>query len=273
MAVSGAEIIRRHVDNNGASRGYYLHEAEDEDGVAAWMDANVPSHVAGFPLADFNADEIEEIPGDFELTVNWGLPQYAGSPQDNETVEYKFNFQAPSGLIKQSLETIAAYTDPSLGFSVDKDNFGGAINVVNDGGKYRVEGQQFSPPPESFVLSYRTGFISGAYQSLVRSMQGKVNSTLYRGEPAGSLMLVRTSGGRDTSGIWYIEFGWGNIENDTNIQVGEISVPQKDGMDLLWTFYGNRPNATANGIAPTPQYVFIERIFKRANFNLLNLPA
>jgi hypothetical protein len=55
--------------------------------------------------------------------------------------------------------------------------------------------------------------------------------------------------------------------------IGEIPVTRKDGMDLLWTFYGNRPNVTANGIAPSPQYVFIERILKRVDFNALNLPA
>lgn len=275
MPATGEEARPRHVDNNGATRKYWLSGCTSEQDVVDWISANVELTVAGFPFADFSADESDEIAGDYDVEVNWGLPQNVGSDQTQDTIEYAFNFQAPGGHIFQSLSTVAAYTDPALGFEVDPDNFGGAINVVFDGGKYRVEGLNISPPNEVFKLAYRASnsVITGAYQSLVRSMCGKVNSTTFRGEPAGSLMLVRASGGRDTSGIWSIEFGFGNIENDTNIQIGDITVTQKDGFDLLWAHYGNRLNANANGLVITPRYVFVERVFKRADFNLLNLPA
>lgn len=277
MPATGEEIRPRRIDSNGIRRRYYVHDALDETEVFDWMhgetdgEPNVPPTLAGLPIADYSADEKEEIHNDYELEVNYGLPQFF-SPQEPDTIEYAFSFQAPSALIKQSLETIAAYAPEDAPFG--PANYEGAINVVNDGGKHRVEGFNFSPPPESYKLAYRagSGVITGAYQKLVRSMQGKVNIIEFRGEPAGSLMLVRTSGGRDTSGLWYIEFGFAQIDNDTNIMVGEIEVEQKDGMDLLWAYYGATPDAQANVITQTPKSVYVERIFKRVNFNALNLP-
>jgi hypothetical protein len=215
MAVTGQEIRPREVDNNGITRTYYLQGCESEEDVYTWIENpdNLPPELAGFPIADFNGSESDELLGAYTVQVKWGIPEFV-TLQPNATVDYRFNFKAPGGHIYQSLETLAVYKDKDILIELEPNNFGGSINVVYDDGLYRVEGLDLNPPEETFTLAYQaeSGEIDGAYQALVRSMCGKVNSVTYRGEPPGSLMLVRTSGGRDTKRDWSIEFGFAYIE-------------------------------------------------------------
>lgn len=251
---------------------YRVEGATSEQDVVDWVGFNVDATVAGFPFADFTAEEDDEILNEYNVTVEWGQPEQGGG-QTIETVEYKFNYQAPSAHVYQSLQTIAAYTDPKFGFSFGPDRFKGSINVVVDGGKYRVEGFNLPAPNETFTLSYKTASLSGAYQALVEGMCGKVNSVAFRGKNAGELMLCRVTGGRGTSGQWYIDYGFAYTANDTNIPVGDIIVTAKDGWDLLWTFYGTGVSSDVDGLVKTPNIAFVERIFKRADFAALALPA
>lgn len=279
MTATGFEVSgSRKGTADRCTRQYWLQDATDEDDVFDFI-AGLPAVVAGLPFADFDYQEREEINNagdlhDYEITCNWGLPQNSGSSQPKDTTEYKFNFQAPGGHIKQALATIADYADPAY-FAFGAPPMQGSINVTFEKGVEKVEGINLQPPHEVFTLSYKVGsdVITGAYQTLVESLCGKVNSVSFRGRDAGSVMLVRATGGRDTSGIWSIEFGFGYIANDTNIPVGDnITVATKDGFDLLWAFYSPVKDGTTKRVNQNPTAAYVVRIFQRADLNALNLP-
>ena len=64
------------------------------------------------------------------------------------------------------------------------------------------------------------------------------------------------------------------LPNRTSIPCGDITVPSKDGMDLLWCFYeiGKDDAATGNkGLIKKPQFAYVERIFYRGNFASLGI--
>ena len=85
-------------------------------------------------------------------------------------------------------------------------------------------------------------------------------------------MLVRADGQRQ-GGLWNLEFGFGYIANDVNIPVGDnIIVPAKDGMDLLWALDITGKDDTTKSLVTQPAAAYVERVWYRADLNLLNLP-
>lgn len=272
MAASGVELIRRSVTIDRVEREYHVTGTNDESDVSDFI-ATLPTTIGDFAFSTYIAEEHPDIPNDYLLRVTWGTPQYTSSGQDENTTEYRFNFQAPGGHIYQSLATILLY---GPGGSPDVPYFDGAINVVDDEGKQRVEGVNLSPPAEVFTLSYvaNDSIITGSYQLIVEGLCGCVNSTSFRGRAAGSVMLVRASGGRDRSGKWSIEFGFGYIANSTSIPVGdEMTIPSKDGFDYLWAYYGSTKDDDAKSVVKRPAAAYVERIYPRADLNELNLPT
>jgi hypothetical protein len=258
------------VSNDKITREYRLEDVENETDVVDFV-ATLPETIAELPFGDFSAKEIEEEDGSYDLTVTYGPSR---TSQKHNTVEYKFSFQAPSAHIYQSLATIATYFDEDV-YPFGAPNYYGAINVVTDGGKDKVEGIQLPTPTETFKLSYVTdnSVITPEYQRLVRSLCGKVNSDQFRGEAAGSIMLVRCDGGRNNSGTWNIDFGFGYSANVTNLDIGaNFIVEAKDGWDLLWCRYRTDKDATAKTPVKRPCAGYVERVYERADLNLLNLP-
>jgi hypothetical protein len=283
VPVSSVELIGRSLNATSVTRQYYLHGPADESEVYQEL-GTAPQFVAGLPLADISADEEEEIAGDWRAQVTWGVPDgQPPPPQALNTVEYRFNFQAPSAHITQSLETIrwakpggANFTDSASAAAAAIPVFDGAINVVDDGGKNRVEGIDLAPAPEVFTLNYatETGFITRAYQILVESMVGHVNESPFFGCDTGTLLLARVSGGKSAQNAWNIEFGFSFVSNATDIPVGEnIVVDEKEGHDLLWVYYTPEEQANYYGIIPRPEAAYVERIWPRADFNDLDLPT
>lgn len=252
-------------------RTYHGHDCTDEQDVADYV-ATLPATIAGLPYSDFDYEEREELDGAYVVTVTWGQKETSTQQNSAGEASYRFNYQAPSAQIRQSLSTINSYEDSTL-LPFGPPDFGGAINVVNDGGKLRVEGFNVQPPPEVFTIPYTDvpAVITPTYQATVRGLCGKVNSVSYYGYAAGEIMLVRAQGEKK-GGLWNLEFGFSYLPNETGLAMGDISSIAKDGHDLLWVFYAPASDATAKEVIKKPAAVYIERIFKRADLNDLNLP-
>lgn len=253
--------------------------SDPEEDVIDWVLANAPATLFGLVFNDITLQENPEIEDEWEATAQYGEIEATAPPPAGGTMEYRFNFQAQGAHIYQSLSTILYATaegcdaDPSV---VHARNFKGALNVVSDGGKLRCEGQQIEPPPETFTLAYYpvNATVSGAYQAIVEGLCGKVNNGTFRSKAAGSLMLVRVSGGIRTGEDWSIEFGFGYVPNAVNIPVGDaITVDAKDGMDLLWAFYGEVNDDDAKALVKQPLSAYVERVWERGDFSTLSLPS
>lgn len=273
MPVTGNELWGRSLSSDGAKRLYKLHGPATEDEVSDWIVAHAPDFVGGFPFASFSAEEDEDTAGDWDVQVDWGKPAVPKSLQQPGKAEFRFNFVAPGGHIYRSLQTISRTILPGASKDDIPPKFGGLINVVSDDGKYRAEGLNLSPPPETYSLSYTfNGGITDEYEATVRSLAGKVNSVPFRNQPAGSVQLVRVSGGRTSENQSTVEFGFSFVENAVNIPVGDITVPAKDGHDLLWALNREKTDVAAGMVVIVPIAAYVERVFPRADLNLLNLP-
>lgn len=250
------------------SRKYLVTGSNDEADVIAAIKAAAPTSIGGIGRSGVGYEETDDYLGYFEGTATYSVIT-SGTPKQFETgsSEYRFNFVAPSAHIYQSLETISS----TARSGETAPDFEGAINVVSDNGKLRVEGIQLSPPPETFTYVFypANSVISSAYQSIVENLCGLANNNTFRGRPAGSMMLTRCVGGARNNEDWSIEFGFGYTQNRDSIPVGPITVPHKDGMDLLWAFYEDSDDAEASQLIKRPKAAYVERVFYRGDFNVL----
>lgn len=276
MAVEGEEIRPRSFTQDQAVRVYHVTDAPTEDDVAAFIET-LPDTVAGLPYSSFEAGEIEDCENSDEwlVSVTWGTPDRPQAENEPGSSSYKFSFQAPSGHIKRSLATIAEYEDTAY-FPLGAPPMQGAINVVDYGtADVHAEGFDLQPPPEVFSIPYTDVDveIDAAYQALVRSLCGKVNSATFYGYAAGEIMLVRADGQR-SGGLWNLEFGFGYIPNATSIPVGDnITVTSKDGMDLLWALDATANDTVSKSLITQPVCAYVERVWYRADLTTLNLPG
>lgn len=249
---------------------------DPEEDVITWILSNAPGTLAGLPINGITLEENPDIIGLYEAAAQYGQPK-DGAIFASGSMEYRFNFQAQGGHFNQSLATILYSTaegSNSDASAVEASNYGGALGIVHDVGKPRADGLDVNPPPETFTLAYYpiNSTVNGTYQNLVEGLCGQVNNGTFRGKPAGSLMLVRATGGVRTGDDWSIEFGFGYVPNQTNIPVGDdIVVTAKDGLDLLQVFYN--PKVDANRLIQNPIQANVERVWYRGNFSSLALPS
>lgn len=252
--------------DQGVARVYDVYGSQDEVAVLNAVRSKVPVNLSsqffqrGITLDEANSED--NTGGHYVVTVNY-------EPAQEATSDYRFSFQAPAAHIYQSLATIS-----STVASGSAPDFQGAINVVNDGGNLRCEGYNIAIPPETFTLAYYpvNGVITANFEETVESLAGLVNSVSYKGRPAGSLMLTRVTGGSVNGKAKSIEFGFASIQNRTSVPVGSsITVAAKDGMDLLWPYYEDDIDGTANQLIKKPTAAFVERIFYRGDFAALGL--
>jgi hypothetical protein len=186
------------------------------------------------------------------------------------TLEYEFSYQAPSEQIFQSLETVSITTATG---SENPKLFDGAIGLqLNGDGSSDVEGVSTTPGNTTNTWSFTTSSINSSYESIVESMMGAVNGTPFKGREAGSMRFVFCTSQAATNAKTVIRFGFQRIMGVTNFQVGNITVPRKDGHDYLWVHRELQEKTLANGqkiIAPAVRFAVVERIFPRVNFALL----
>lgn len=276
MAAVGEEIMgSRGGSNSSLARKYRVSvtgSSTPEADVLDWVNTNAPGTLAAMELTGITLEEDPELEDEYTAEAQYGLPELTGPPvPESGTMEYRVNFQAQGFHAYQSLASIAAY---SVGGGFGPPDFKGAINMVTDAGKLRCEGLEVQPPSETFTLAYYpvNATVTEAYQNIIEGLCGKVNNGTFRGKAAGSLMLVRCSGGVRTGDDWSLEFGFGYVPNQTSIPVGdEITVTSKDGLDLLWPFYGEKIDD--DRLVKQPFAAYVERVWYRGDFSTLSLPS
>lgn len=262
-------------DSRGGSstnldREYYAYGSSDEGAIVAAVLDFGPSNVTGLLVRDYDIEEIDDSLTLWKVTLKYGTGEY--SAPDLNSWDYRFAFQAPSAQIYQSLATIDTVDASGAGEESTAPIFNGAINVVNDSGKKRVEGYNLAPPAEVFTIGFYppASSFSSAYQNTIRGLVGKVANAEYKSCPAGSIMLSRATGGIKSSEQASLEFGFAFVENQVEIPVGELIIPAKDGFDLLWPYYEDVTDNDDN-LVKSPIAAYIERIWYRADLNALGV--
>jgi hypothetical protein len=219
-------------------------DLEETDAIAAAVSAS-PASIASLDgtLVRTNAQLNRVVTNSILIvTVQYGETGYSGAAtKPIGTVEYEFNYQAPSENIQYSLQTISI---TSVAGDENPNMFGGLIRPSRYSDD--ILGLDTTPGNTTNVWSFT-----------------------FKTRPAGSMRLVSVSSQTTSGSKSMIRFGMQYSANATNLRVGEITVPFKDGHDYLWVD-SDLKEVTLNGgkkrILPQPEFAVVERVFPRMNF-------
>jgi hypothetical protein len=207
-------------------------------------------------------------PTSWEVAIRFGGEDERKSlePPQPGTWHFQFDSSGGSHRVTQSLETLWRGERSQSNPAPD------LLGATNYDGK-KVQGVDIVVPKLEFSVTayYAPQAVTTAFVADIARNTGKVNSDDWLGFEAGELLFLGGSGQGDIPTVAgqrvkpiAITFKFAASENREDIEVGDITVPTKDGWDYLWVRY---EKTEENGqVLPVPVHAYVEKIYERFAF-------
>ena len=263
MAINVIEVIGSGSSTQTPRQGefekkYRITGTSDDAEARSKLMATAPATYEGLPVG-----QIQTRPVDykvFEATVSY-------SNREFERLHSTFSFNTLGGTthINHSLETVESYELIAGRKALD---FQGGINVDGD----QVKGVDVTIPSLVFTEThkYSPAIVAAGFVRNIMEVTGTVNSSVFRGFAPGEVLFKGATGSYNDSLI-AVTFHFECSANRT-IDVAGVNV-DKPGHDYMWLDYENYEDTQTSEVASRPRAAYVERIYPRADFNLLGLPT
>lgn len=179
-------------------------------------------------------------------------------PKTKETGELSWSFSTSGGTL-----TVKAAKQHIRTYPVNEDKHKGLIGVGKDG---NVEGCEIVIPALKMTYSFKhpLGVITEAHARLLASYTGMVNSTTFRGFPAGEMIFLGANGSDGTESEASVTYEFAASQNLTGLTIGTITGIAKKGWEYLWVQYEDAVDGGEK--ASIPLKVHIERTYDTLDF-------
>ncbi|MFV0445676.1 MAG: hypothetical protein ACK5Q5_19005 [Planctomycetaceae bacterium] len=209
------------VASEGEAIGATYTHLVDQLGAYALLD--------GLILRDISFDETA-VTGVYETTASWGLAA-PPEPSATNTFSISFDFAGQPQKVVLPVNPIRVYGESGyLGSN--------GVRLIGDGGRGEPpEGVEVFEPVLNFSETHYkpSAFVDISYIALLNQLIGRVNSVAWRGFAAGELLATGVSGARRTiRDDWELQFKFAARANKAALNVGGITVYNKNGWDFLW---------------------------------------
>lgn len=273
MAATVTERPGRSIraDENGErTRFYTVVGAQTEDEAVAetvlLIRSDAELTIGGLTLSNVEATEVTHD-GDgafyFITAATWRVYQRRDPQPETPTDtggEISFDISGQTTRIKQSLQTIASYP-------ADAPNYKGAINVTRDG----IEGTDILMPHLSFseTVVKPVAFVTHTYIRTLKSLVGKYNQASWKGFDAGTVLFVGAAGGRRGQNDYSLTYRFLNADNETGLQVGDITGIDKKAWEYLWVKYREEEQTVGGNdfVVEVPEWAYVERVYGPGDFS------
>lgn len=196
------------------------------------------------------------------ITMQWGELEGGGAisvPGGADAV-YEFAYQAEQGHHYYAIATQAYGSSPP-----DLQN---RINVSGDGETLGLPGPACGTS-NVWRLTVPSGFVTSTYEAFVEGMMGAVNSTPFKGRPAGTMRLVQVQSQAARGGGATISWGLRYSPNQTNITLHGISGVNIGGHDVWWPYEKKIEDLAAKVVKVSTKWIYVHRVCPLADLNLL----
>ncbi len=258
MPATTEEQFGRRLGNDSAEIVYLVFGAENAAEAKVAVGAEAPTLYEEMSRSEVEVEEFPNLTGVYQGSV-----RYSKSSGNNLASEPTFRFETRGGSQKvtQSLAT-TRYGDGAA-------NAGGAIGATADA----VEGTDITVPIYTFSEShtFSDSDVTTAYKSILFSATGTVNAATFKGLAAGEALFLGAAGNRQGDGNWTIDFAFAGSPNISGLSVGDISGIAKKGWEYLWVRYQAAEDTTAKLLVQKPVGVYVEQVYRSANFAALNI--
>lgn len=201
------------------------------------------------------------------------LPPETLDPDAPLPLNYSFSTAGGTTHITQSRGTISAFRRNIAGAVAlgggagQAKDFKQAINVNEESGE--VGGVDIVTAQAEFSLEARRAFISQNYFNTLFRLTGTVNNGAFKGFLTGEVLYLGCEGKKDNDN-WVLTHKFSAEPNQINLAVSsEITVTQKQGWDYLWIGYTEKKDAATR--VRTPEFAYVERVYRYTNFAQLEI--
>lgn len=247
---------------------YLVFEVATETEALQAVRSASATRLEGMPRKSIDMEErINETT--FKVTVRYEASSSSGNDDynnyDPNESSYAFDTGGGTQHITQSLGTVnwAPANAPNLNGAIGYD--GESVNGVD----ITIPVMNFS---ETHYFSPR--FVSTAYKKTVAALTGCINNASFKGYHSGEVLFLGAAGSRrGNSGEdwWEISFKFAVSVNRNNLQVGNLTVPQKLGWDYMWVRYADNLDGSQSSLIKIPVAAYVERVYPFGNFGALGI--
>lgn len=195
-----------------------------------------------------------------------------GSTQNIGVIQtISFDTTGGSRRITQAYDEIAFGSNPP--------NQNKAINVKGED----VEGCDIVVPVFEWQEDYEIpgAKLTQSYVNTIANLTGKVNDSTFRGFDEGEVLFLGCSGSQtfnpnqangSAASSARLSFRFAQSPNETNLDVGGISVALKKGWHFMWTVYDATEDAASRTVLKKPRFVYVNEVYETGDFSTLRLP-
>lgn len=266
--------LRRSKSNDSAELRYIITDAPSQIVAHNTLEAIAPATVvSNSKLLYLESTDTE--PDDESETTFYGTANYVErvrremqeTPQTGDS-EFAFDVTGQTFRLMNSYGTLRYSAAGGVG-ATDIPDFKGAINVQDD----RVEGVEIVIPQARYTETHYlpAGQITNNYVDALSQVVGKLNAGSFRGYTAERLLLLGVSGSKRGAEDWRVSFSWALGSHEASLTIGGIGGVSKLAHDYLWVLYDIEEDTTAKRLKKTPVGVYVEKVYRTANYGLLGI--
>lgn len=280
MAVVCSELqkSRRIVSGKSAEFLYVVTGTNSETAaLAAVLAASAETYTFAAPISvtlvrqppEIDPVWVSDADGMWEARVQYQDDSRSDPPPQENESSFSFDTTGGSQHLTQSRSTAGKYPETA-------EDYGGAIGYDGE----RLEGCDITTPCFKFSETHykAASFVDDDYKRLVKLLTGKVNNAVFKGHEAGEVLFLGVTGsrrGRKPEDLWELTYSFAVSENETNLTVGTgagaITGISKEGWQYLWVRYEESVDSTAKVKVKKPKAVYIENVYRKANFSGLEI--
>jgi hypothetical protein len=258
-------------DRREATLSYYVKGAATEAEALTAVGVSAPDFYLGLARQGRRAKPIGT--DQFLVTARYS-DDVSNDASDDPTgtsapteSSYQFSTGGGSETMFVSLETMQGLAASGAQNATVPD-YDGGINVTDDG----PQGVERTVPVFNFSEThYKTSAqVTQAYIGSLFALTGTVNNAAFKGFAAGEVLFLGATGSkRGPTGDWELTYSFAASPNTVNGNIGSFTGVNKNGWDYLWFQFEDVEDTAAKQLVRRPAYLFVERVYKRANFSLL----
>ena len=248
----------QETDGSTATHYYLVRGVASEEAAIAAIaaDTSIPTTYQDIPLRSYNIEErlLEDC---WKVAVKY---QYKDDESNNDTDNdedvFSFDFSSGTRKIVVPLASVSKYSSSAP-----------ASQGINDG-----EGVDIMMPVFKFSET-KSMSLSTSKKNSIAALVGCVNSGSFKGYSAGEVLFTGCSGTKTGKEKWRVTFNFAVSMNQTGIKIGDISGIKKDGWDIIWVRYDEKPvdSGSKKQIIRTAKAVYVERVYARKSFGGLGV--
>lgn len=243
---------------------YLVLNAEGKQAAIDGVLAQAPKTFGGLYLKSVQFDGYDGE-GAILLSAIYSREQENMLPDDLKDNDRGFTFTTTGGTMRRSVPLLRMKRIPKS--APDHDG----INV-ND--QLEVDGVDVVSPVFSFTEThyFKGSKVNTRYKNTLANLTGRMNNSPFRGYKGGEVLFMGAEGSRkgiDKDDLWEITFKFSVQRSETNITIGNLTLPHKAGWDYLWVKYGRK---VVDGRVKTyAKALYVDRVYYTADFSQLGI--